>query len=232
MPMGISIALSRVAASRAMVSDDGSPVNETPVLVPRDRIGQGIASAREARVEFSQAFSPTQRSDMVKRRRKRRWFWLLLLLLPLGWFWWRDREPKVTGEPPLADPPAERASTTTDQPKVAKEAPLPPPRLALPEKPSLPPPPANPGTTAPLIGAPGLAKTAPAPLDVSDAAIAALSPETISMLNRHKYWSAEKGALVDGLHDVWVDKKQQGVDVEDVRKQIGWALRGIFMEEY
>ncbi|MBN2573897.1 MAG: hypothetical protein JXP73_04965 [Deltaproteobacteria bacterium] len=169
---------------------------------------------------------------MTNRRKKGRWFWLLLLLLPLGWFWLGNREPKVAGEPSLEDPSAERAATLGSQPKVAKKRSLPPPRLALPERPSSSPPLANQGTTTPPIGAPGLAKTALAPLDVSDAAIAAFGPETIRMLNSHKYWSAEKGALVEGLYDVWVDKKQQGIDVEDVRKQIGWALRGIFMEEY
>ena len=50
------------------------------------------------------------------------------------------------------------------------------------------------------------------------------------MLNSHKYWS--KQGLADGLYDVWLNKKQQGVDVEDVRKQIAWALQGMFMEEY
>ena len=52
------------------------------------------------------------------------------------------------------------------------------------------------------------------------------------MLNGHKYWSAEKGAFVDGLYNAWLDKKRQGVDVEDVRQQTVWALQGTFMEEY
>jgi hypothetical protein len=37
---------------------------------------------------------------------------------------------------------------------------------------------------------------------------------------------------VDGLYDVWLNKRQQGLDVGDVRQQIAWALQGMFMENY
>ena len=77
-----------------------------------------------------------------------------------------------------------------------------------------------------------VARDALPPGDVSDDAIAAFSPETIEMLNRHKYWSAAKGTLLVGLYDTWVDRKEQGVDAEDVRQQIAWALQGVFMEDY
>jgi len=50
------------------------------------------------------------------------------------------------------------------------------------------------------------------------------------MLTRHKYWTPD--GFVDRLYDVWLDKKQQGSDTEDARRQIAWALKGMFIDEY
>jgi len=167
---------------------------------------------------------------MVERGKRSKWFWLLLLLFPVGWWWGRDFGPDVREEESLEGATSAAASTTTDESHPAKRPSQSPPRLALPEKPFLSPPSLNQEIAAPPAPAPSLTKTEPLPVDLSDAEIAAFSPETIKMLNTHKYWTPN--GLVDGLYDAWVNKKQQGVDVEDVRKQIGWALQGMFMENY
>jgi hypothetical protein len=141
-------------------------------------------------------------------------YWLCLLLaLPLIAWWWRHA-----------------TSTEVSAPTVTEEPTLTPPRFALTAQPTLTPPPGDQGTPTLAPWGPSLAQTTFAPGDVSDAAIAAFSPETIAMLNRHKYWTAQ--GLVDRLYDAWLDKKVQGLDVEDTRQQIAWALKGMFMEEY
>ena len=68
------------------------------------------------------------------------------------------------------------------------------------------------------------------PGELSEAAIATLDSDTIAMLTRHKYWTPD--GFVDRLYDVWLDKKQQGSDTEDARRQIAWALKGMFIDEY
>jgi hypothetical protein len=145
-------------------------------------------------------------------------------LLLAGWLWWEQSDPETTehatenATEETASPPA---PLTLEQPsKAAEQAPSPPPAIRKAPAAAPAPIPAN------------VARDALPPGDLSDDAIAAFSPETIEMLNKHKYWSAQKGALLVGLYETWVDRKEQGVDAEDVRQQIAWALQGVFMEDY
>ena len=166
----------------------------------------------------------SSRPPSRQRSKRSKSFYLLLLLLPLGWFWWKARESKTVEEPSLADQSIGMALTTADEPKRGKEPWLPPPRFAIEEMPSLPPPAVNQGTITSAVD------PNPSPGDVSNAAIAAFGPDTVKMLNSHKYWTPN--GLVDGLYDAWADKRNQGLDVEDARQQINWALKGMFMENY
>jgi hypothetical protein len=157
----------------------------------------------------------------MAERKKGSWLWLLLVLPPLfAWLWWRHGTPQETEdtipEPKVAEPVAER--------------PLPPPRLAVAREPTLPPPRISQGTATPPVKGSSLIPTPLPPGDLSDAAIVALDPDTIAMLNHHKYWTPN--GFVDGLYDVWLDKKRQGADAEDARRQIAWALKGTFIDEY
>lgn len=157
--------------------------------------------------------------------------WLLPSLLLAGWLWWKQSEPEPT-EDATEETASPAAPLTLDEPPRAAERPVSPPP-AIRKSPAAAPPAPIPVHVPPTPARAENADRAPfRPGDLSDDAIAAFSPETIEMLNRHKYWSAHKGALVEGLYDTWVDRKEQGVDAEDVRQQIAWALQGIFMEEY
>jgi hypothetical protein len=155
----------------------------------------------------------------------------LLLLLPLGLFWWKARETKLVEDPVPEDQSLGIASSIPEKSTVgqAPSPPLPTPRFAIEEHPSLPPPAVNQGTATSAVD-PNLSQTAPPPGDVSNAAIAAFGPDTVKMLNSHKYWTPN--GLVDGLYDAWADNRNQGLDVEDARQQINWALKGMFMENY
>ena len=166
---------------------------------------------------------------MAEGAKKRSWSWPLLLLPLLGGLWWRHRKIETAEDPSLPPSPGEIESPTINEPKVA-EKPLPPPRFALAKKPSLAPP-SEDQRAAPLPKEDSsLTKAGLAPGDLSDDAIAAFDADTIAMLNSHKYWTP--GGLVDRLYDAWLDKKQQGVDTQDVRQQIVWAMKGGFMESY
>jgi hypothetical protein len=167
---------------------------------------------------------------LVEHTKKINWLWLLLLLPVLGGLWWGYRNPTVADEPSPRPPISEIESKTSDEPKAAEEPPLPPPRLALPKQPPLPPPTVDHRTATRPQAYSSSTNTGPASGELSDDAIAALSADTIAMLNSHKYWTPH--GLVDGLYDVWLNKRQQGLDVADVRQQIAWALKGAFMESY
>ncbi|MFL5304420.1 MAG: hypothetical protein ACJ8F1_04375 [Polyangia bacterium] len=149
-------------------------------------------------------------------------------MLLAGWLWWKQSDPETT-ERGTQDPTEDATEQTNSPPapllleqpsKAAEQAPSPSPAIRKPPAAAPAPIPAN------------VARAPLRPGDLSDDAIAAFSPETIEMLNKHKYWSAQKGALLVGLYDTWVDRKEQGVDAEDVRQQIAWALQGVFMEDY
>ena len=163
-----------------------------------------------------------------ERTRKNNWLWLLLLLPLLVGLWWRHRKTEVA-EAPSQSLYGEIEPTTTNHTKVA-ERPLPPPRFALAKKLALPPPPVDQRAAKRSKDDASLTKTGLAPGELSDDAIAAFDPDTIAMLNSHKYWTVN--GLVDRLYDAWLEKKQQGVDTEDIRQQIAWALQGMFMESY
>jgi hypothetical protein len=154
---------------------------------------------------------------MAERTKKNKWLWLLLLLPLLGGLWWRNRKTEVAEERSLPPPPGEIESTTINEPKVAEEPP-PPPRFVLAKKPIAPLPSIDQRTAMRPKEDSSLTKMGLAPGDLSDDAIAAFDPDTIAMLNSHKYWTAH--GLVDRLYDAWLEKKQQGVDTEDVRQQI------------
>ena len=159
--------------------------------------------------------------------RKLRW---LPLLLPLAWIWWNARAPRLVEDPALEDESSGPASASRDESTVSRrEPPLPSPRFAIEETPSLPPPTLKPAETiAPVDPSPS--QKAAVAGEVSNEAIALLDPATVRMLNSHKYWTPN--GLVDGLYDAWADRRNQGQDAEDVRQQINWALRGMFMENY
>ena len=152
-------------------------------------------------------------------RNKRSRLWLLIVLPALfAWLWWRHRTPQETED-------------TVPEPEAAEqvaERPLPPPRLAV--APTLPPPRLNQGIATPPVKGSSSIPTPLPPEDLSDVAIVALDPDTIAMLNRHKYWTPN--GSVGSLYDVWLDKKRQGADAEDARRQIAWALKGMFIDEY
>ena len=164
----------------------------------------------------------------LERAKKSAWLWLVLLLPLLGGLWWRHRKTEVAEDASLPPSPGEMESTTINSPKAA-EKPLPPPRFAMVKMPTLPPPVVQRPTTW-SKGDASLPKSGVAPENLSDDAIAAFDSDTIAMINSHKYWTAH--GLVDRLYDAWLEKKQQGVDTEDVRQQIAWTLKGGFMESY
>lgn len=168
---------------------------------------------------------------MAGRAKKKPWLWLLLLPPLLGVLWLRGEKTESAAEPALGSSPEEIGPAAHDKASAAEEQPPPPPRFAVAKGPPLPPLLAQPTPTAPAQAKDaGLPKAGPAQGEPTDDAIAAFDAGTIAMLNSHKYWTPQ--GLVDRLYDAWLNKKVQGLDVEDVRKQIGWALKGMFMEEY
>lgn len=159
---------------------------------------------------------------MAERTSRGGWLWPVLLLSPMlvGWFWWKHQEPEMAERSSWRSPPVPTTSTVSHEPKVGGKPALPPPRSA-PKK--------GHSTLLPMKGSSSTA-TAVRRIDLSDAAIAALEPDTIAMLNRHRYWTPN--GFVDRLYDVWRDQKTRGIENGEVRWQIAMALQGQFVDEY
>lgn len=167
-------------------------------------------------------------------------YWLtpvLLLIFPtlVMILWWRWTPPEPARLEAVSMKPRSSSallpvavSSQTTEPRVGElsasspESPL-SPLTAVP---------APPRVTPALTVVPSTPTRRAARAELTDDVIASFDPETMAMLNGHKYWSYEKQALVDGLYDQWLNEKHEGADTENARRQIAWALEGRFMENY